>query len=167
MCVMRLKANYKDYILKYGSTLQIRQKNQLRSCLMFKNIMTERTIAQRAAQTMANFFVASSARKALMKKLRAFPDYVDYWKVKGNKVQNMIKLKRAFLTDIFEREKRTMLRHYQSKKKFKKTFMKLQNIKSHNLEKILDDYFTGVCYNFYKRQMQIWILLRHKYLRTS
>ena len=31
----------------------------------------------------------------------------------------------------------------------------------------MDDYFFGVCYAYYKRQMQIWILLQHKYLRTS
>ena len=35
------------------------------------------------------------------------------------------------------------------------------------MDKILDDYFYGVCYEFYKRQMQIWILLSHKYLRSS
>ena len=31
----------------------------------------------------------------------------------------------------------------------------------------MNDYFYKVCYNFYKRQMQIWILLQHKYLRVS
>lgn len=40
-------------------------------------------------------------------------------------------------------------------------------MKQHNLEKISNDYFFGVCYEYYKRQMQIWILLKHKYLRTS
>ena len=40
-------------------------------------------------------------------------------------------------------------------------------IKPHNLEKILDDYFFNVCSHFFKRQMQIWILLQHKYLRLS
>lgn len=40
-------------------------------------------------------------------------------------------------------------------------------MKQHNLDKILDDYFYGVCYKFYQRQMHIWILLRHKYLRTA
>ena len=56
-----------------------------------------------------------------MKKLRTYYDFVQYWKAKGKKVQDMIKIKRGFLTDIFEREKRTMLKHYQGKKKFKKT----------------------------------------------
>jgi len=59
-----------------------------------------------------------------------------------------------------------MMAHYKNKKK-KKMLSKLEKIKPHNLEKILDDYFFKVCYSFYKRQMQIWILLRHKYLRTS
>lgn len=35
------------------------------------------------------------------------------------------------------------------------------------MQKILDDYFFKVCYEFYKRQMHIWILLRHKYFRTA
>ncbi len=60
-----------------------------------------------------------------------------------------------------------MLVHYSGKKKLKKTLQKLQNMKAHNMEKILDDYFYGVCYEYYKRQMQIWILLSHKYLRSS
>ena len=41
----------------------------------------------------------------------------------------------------------------------KKKLSKLKAIKQHNMDKILDDYFFGVCYNFYKRQMQIWVLL--------
>ena len=42
--------------------------------------------------------------------------------------------------------------YYKSKKKMgKKTLLKLQQIKKHNLEKILDEYFYGVCYNFFKR----------------
>ena len=60
-----------------------------------------------------------------------------------------------------------MLEFYQGKKKFKKTYQKLEKIKEHNVHKILDDYFYGVCYEYYKRQMHIWILLKHKYLRTS
>ena len=79
----------------------------------------------------------------------------------------MVATKRKFLMSVFEREKRTMLMHYQGKKKLKKILTKFQNIKQHNLEKIVDDYFYGVCYEFYKRQMHIWILLRHKYLRNS
>lgn len=31
----------------------------------------------------------------------------------------------------------------------------------------MDDYFYKICYAFYQRQMQIWCLLRHKYLRTA
>ena len=31
---------------------------------------------------------------------------------------------------------------------------------------VLDEYFK-VCYNVYKRQMRIWILLAHKYLKTA
>lgn len=61
-----------------------------------------------------------------------------------------------------------MILHYKLKKKAgKKMVSKLEKIKPHILGKILDDYFFKVCCNFYKRQMQIWILLRHKYLRTS
>mmetsp|Transcript_1332 Transcript_1332/g.1818 ORF Transcript_1332/g.1818 Transcript_1332/m.1818 type:complete len:107 (+) Transcript_1332:1648-1968(+) len=75
--------------------------------------------------------------------------------------------KREFLSQIFERELRIMMQFYHGKRKHKKVYQKLENIKQHNLEHILDDYFYGVCYEFYKRQMQIWVLLRHKYLRTS
>ena len=31
---------------------------------------------------------------------------------------------------------------------------------------VLDEYFK-VCYNYYKRQLRIWILLAHKYLKTA
>ena len=31
---------------------------------------------------------------------------------------------------------------------------------------VLDEYFR-VCYNYYKRQLRIWILLAHKYLKTA
>ena len=34
------------------------------------------------------------------------------------------------------------------------------------MQKILSDYFDGVCYEYYKRQMYIWTLLRFKYLKT-
>ena len=57
---------------------------------------------------------------------------------------------------------------YRSKKKFgKKMLQKLQNLKMHNLENLMDDYFYKICYAFYMRQMQIWCLLRHKYLQTA
>lgn len=32
---------------------------------------------------------------------------------------------------------------------------------------VLDEYFWKVCYEFYKREMRIWILLSHKYLKTA
>ena len=44
---------------------------------------------------------------------------------KANKVNQMIDIKRKFLTAIFEREKRTMLKYYQGKKKFKKVLNKM------------------------------------------
>ena len=31
---------------------------------------------------------------------------------------------------------------------------------------VLDEYFKA-CYNYYKRQMRIWILLAHKYLKSA
>lgn len=60
-----------------------------------------------------------------------------------------------------------MLQHYKGKKKFKKLLTKLQSIKKHNLEKIIDDYFYGVCYQYYKRQIQIWVILKYKYLKKE
>ena len=63
----------------------------------------------------------------------------------------MIERKRTFLSQIFEREWRTMLRHLQGKKKYKKTHQKLGSLNKVKLEIILDDYFWGVCYAFYKR----------------
>ena len=82
-------------------------------------------------------------------------------------VKLKFKRKRKFLTKIFEREKRSMMMHLQGKKKLKKSLQKFQSMKQHNLEKIMDDYFFGVCYQYYKRQMRVWILLQHKYLRSS
>ena len=98
--------------------------------------------------------------------MRGLPQFVDKWGKKATKVRKMIKRRRRFLTRVFEREKRTMLVFYQGKKKFKKLHAKIGSIKQINLEKILDDYFW-VCYEFYKRQMQIWIILQYKYLRTN
>ena len=96
--------------------------------------------------------------------MRAF---INYWFNKAREVRRMVKIKREFLTQIFQREHKIMLEFYQGKRKFKKTYQKLEKIKEHNVHKILDDYFYGVCYEYYKRQMHIWILLKHKYLRTS
>ena len=79
----------------------------------------------------------------------------------------MVRRRRRFLTRVFEREKRIMLLYYQGKKKFKKLLTKLQSIKQHNLDKIIDDYFYGVCYQYYKRQIQIYIVLKYKYLRDQ
>ena len=31
---------------------------------------------------------------------------------------------------------------------------------------VLDEYWK-VCYEFYKREMRVWILLAHKYLKTA
>ena len=36
-----------------------------------------------------------------------------------------------------------------------------------NKNLILDEYFRNVCYEFYKRQMFIWVILRYKYLKTA
>lgn len=61
-----------------------------------------------------------------------------------------------------------MVNYYKGKKKAgKKTLVKLMSIKPHNLEKTLDDYFFKICRAFFKRQMIIWILLRHKYLAKA
>ena len=79
------------------------------------------------------------------------PRFIDYWGLKAKKVRDMIKIRRDFLTEVVNRELRIMLAHYQGKKKFKKVLQKLEKIKEHNLSKILDDYFYGVCYEFYKR----------------
>ena len=99
--------------------------------------------------------------------LRAFPQFVDKWGLKATLVRKMVRRRRRFLTRVFEREKRMMLLYYQGKKKFKKLLTKLQSIKQHNLEKIIDDYFYGVCYQYYKRQIQIYIVLKYKYLRDQ
>ena len=72
----------------------------------------------------------------------------------------MRKDRRQFLSEIFQRELDIMKEFYKGKKKSgKKTLAKLMCIKPHNLEKILDDYFYKICHAFYKRQMNIWILL--------
>ena len=99
------------------------------------------------------FFRAFNARRGLQAHLRAVPQFVDKWGQKATLVRKMVRRRRRFLTRVFEREKRIMLKFYQGKKKFKKLLTKLQSIKQHNLEKIIDDYFFGVCYQYYKRQI--------------
>ena len=80
----------------------------------------------------------------------------------------MRKTRREFLSEIFQRELEIMINFYKGKKKAgKKTLVKLMAIKPHNLEKTLDDYFHKIARAFFKRQMIIWILLKHKYLATS
>ena len=85
-------------------------------------------------------------------KIRIWPMYKDRWQKKAQKVIRMRKLRREFLGQIFKREFELMVAYYQKKKKTgKKLLAKIMAIKPHNLEKILDDYFYQVCYNFYKR----------------
>ena len=73
-------------------------------------------------------------------------------KKKALKVIKMRETRREFLGEIFKRETELMINHYRTKKKTgKKTLAKLIAIKPHNMEKILDDYFFRVCYDFYTR----------------
>lgn len=147
--------------------MQDRQRQMIRDSITTEACFTKDLKMERASQIFAKFLVASSARSDLLESLQNYPGFVKYWQNKWIKVKKMLKRKRKFLSSIFEREKRIMLNFYQGKKKQKKVLQKLQNMKTHNIERIMDDYFYGVCYEFYKRQMHIWILLSHKYLRTS
>ena len=52
-------------------------------------------------------------------------------------------------------------------KKYKAMLAKIKNIEQDKIDMVLDEYFWKVCYEFYKRQMRVWILLAHKYLRTA
>ena len=68
------------------------------------------------------------------------------------KVLDMRRQRREFLGEVFERELKIMINFYKLKKKAgKKMVTKLEKIKPHVMEKILDDYFFKVCQNFYKR----------------
>ena len=44
---------------------------------------------------------------------------------------------------------------------------KLENIRWQNLENLLDDYFEKVCYDFYRRQMLIWLHVRSRNLKAD
>ena len=82
--------------------------------------------------------------------------------------------KREFLNKMFNREAEIMLEFYKSRskgktptaKKYKSLIQKIENMHYTRRDMILDEYFK-VCYNVYKRQMRIWILLAHKYLKTA
>ena len=107
--------------------------------------------------------------------MRTFIPIVNYWRLKGKAVVDSLKEKRLFLNDIFNREAEIMINHYTSKgkgkspaaKKYKALLAKIKNIDQDKIDMVLDEYFWKVCYEFYKRQMRVWILLAHKYLKTA
>ena len=86
-------------------------------------------------------------------KIKEFwPKFLNKWVHKAIKVKRMRERRREFLGIIFKRETELMINHYRTKKKTgRKTLAKLMAIKPHNMEKILDDYFFKVCYDFFKR----------------
>ena len=57
------------------------------------------------------------------------------------------------MAEICQRELSVLLDYYKAKKKpaNKKILTKLVLMKPHNLEKLLNDYYYKVCYEFYKR----------------
>ena len=90
-----------------------------------------------------------------------------------------MELKRNMLDTYFIREVEIMIYYYKTvkgtkKKEAKKNAEKISKIldpnneaMAYNMRVILSDYFKNVCYEFYKRQMYIWVLLRYKYLKTA
>ena len=53
------------------------------------------------------------------------------------------------------------------KPKDKKILTKLQAMKQHNLESILDAYFFKVCFDFYRRQMSLYCWMTYKYAKPA
>lgn len=52
-------------------------------------------------------------------------------------------------------------------KKYKTLLQKIKNIPGERIDMVLDEYFWKVCYEYYKREMRIWVLLSHKYLKSA
>lgn len=78
-------------------------------------------------------------------------------------------MRRKCLGELANREYNLMIEHFKSKKKVvaKKIMNKLENIRWQNLENLLDDYFEKVCYDFYRRQMLIWLHVRSRNLKAD
>lgn len=166
---LMLQHNYRRMMARQSKTIDGRVRNLLRYSLLFQNSIYHDNSAVASVAIVQRFLQATATRSGLKRKLQSFPAYIDRWKQKAKRVRDSVHMRFAVLKGLFERELKIMVRYYgsKSKKQSKKTLLKLQNIKPHNMEKMISDYFWGVCYAFYKRQMQIWVLLRHKYLRTS
>ena len=96
------------------------------------------------------------------------------WCKRLQQVKKSMNNKREHLNIIFNREAKIMLEYYQSKskgktptaKKFRSLTQKIETIDQKTIDMVLDEYFKA-CYNYYKRQMRIWILLAHKYLKSA
>ena len=147
----RLQINYRLMMKRSGNTVAVRNMRTVRNSAVIKTLVTKEMIEKRAGSVIAHFLEASSWRKKLAAKMIAMNNFVYHWFCKAKKVRNMVLTRREFLTQIFNREHRIMLDFYRGKKKHKKLYQKLEKIKDYNLLKILDDYFYGVCYEFYKR----------------
>lgn len=52
-------------------------------------------------------------------------------------------------------------------KKYKAQLTKINDINGDKLNMVIDEYFWKVCYEFFKREMRVWILLSIKYLKIS
>ena len=122
---------------------------------------------QPAAYIMYNFLTNAIEKRKLQKLLLDYIPNIRKWELKAYEVLESIKLKRAFMNKIFTREAEIMLEHYTVKgkgnkpaaKKYKAALAKIKNIDEDKINLVCDEYFWKVCYEFYKREMRIWVLL--------
>ena len=129
---------------------------------MLNDVFTRDIYKDSALEKVKEFLLTYCSILRFENGIRAMPEFNHKWGMKVLKVHQMRKRRREFLGEVFARETEIMSNHYSHKKKTasnKKILLKLAGIKPHNVKNILDDYFYKVCNEFFKRQMQIWILL--------
>jgi len=163
------KKRFKDILRRKGWDISERYRRDVRSSLtIFTNCVRDRQEAK-AREVMLSFLQDFCGKVRLMFAVNALPGYITKYRTLAIETWKMRQRRRQFLSHIFKREYSIMLDYFRAKKKpqSKRTAQKLLNMKPHNLEKIIEDFFYQVCYNFYKRQNMLHVLMRRKYLKIN
>ena len=109
---VKLQNGFKRKMELYGKTPKQRQRLIIKQSINLQTTTTKRLQQERASNVLTKFLMATQARCKFQAHLRAWEPFVKYWRDKALTVRRMVIIKREFLSQIFERERNTMLKYY-------------------------------------------------------
>ena len=165
-----IEAKAFGFLWRSGKNFEVRLRRSVRNSICSMTPMIKKTLDRRAGSTIVDFLKSASPRLTLFTRLYFLaPKYIDSLGYRALYVKEMKMRRREFLGDLAQRELHLMLEYYKNKKKTtqKKIMNKLQAMKPRHLTSVLDDYFFKICFDFYRRQMHIYCILKNKYIKDG